>query len=122
LYNKNEFAHYYMNLEENVALMSIQRDDTYGDLDIYFSKKYSDGTWTEPKNLGPVINTVGAEGSVFLAADGKTLYFSSTGHPGFGSYDMYMSKRLDDTWTNWSKPLNLGFKINSDEMLIFQVE
>ena len=119
LYNKNEFAHYYMNLEENVALMSIQRDDTYGDLDIYFSKKYSDGTWTEPKNLGPVINTVGAEGSVFLAADGKTLYFSSTGHPGFGSYDMYMSKRLDDTWTNWSKPLNLGYKINSDEMDIY---
>ena len=119
LYNKNEFAHYYMNLEENVALMAIQRDDSYGDLDIYFSKKYSDGTWTEPKNLGPVINTVGAEGSVFLAADGKTLYFSSTGHPGFGSYDMYMSKRLDDTWMNWSKPLNLGDKINSDEMDIY---
>lgn len=119
LYNKNEFAHYYMNINENVALMSIQRDDSYGDLDLYVSKKYGDGDWTAPKNLGAVINTVGAEGSVFLAADGKTLYFSSTGHPGFGSYDMYMSKRLDETWTNWSKPLNLGAQINTDEMDIY---
>ena len=119
LYNKNEFAHYHMNLDENIVLMSIQRDDSYGDLDLYVSQKYSDGDWSEPKNLGPVINTVGAEGSVFLAADGKTLYFSSSGHPGFGSYDMYMSKRLDDTWTNWSKPLNLGDKINTDEMDIY---
>lgn len=119
LYNKNEFAHYHMNLDENIVLMSVQMDDSYGDLDLYVSQKYSDGDWSEPKNLGPVINTVGAEGSVFLAADGKTLYFSSSGHPGFGSYDMYMSKRLDDTWTNWSKPLNLGDKINTDEMDIY---
>ncbi len=119
LINKNEFAHYYLNITENVVLMSVQGNDSYGDLDLYVAQKYSDGTWTKPKNLGPTINTVGAEGSVFLAADGKTLYFSSTGHPGFGSYDMYMSKRLDDTWTNWSKPLNLGDKINSDEMDIY---
>lgn len=119
LYNKNEFAHYHMNLDENIVLMSIQRDDSYGDLDLYVSQKYSDGDWSEPKNLGSVINTVGAEGSVFLAADGRTLYFSSSGQPGFGSYDMYMSKRLDDSWTNWSKPLNLGSKINTDEMDIY---
>jgi outer membrane protein OmpA-like peptidoglycan-associated protein len=119
LYNKNEFTHYHMNMDENIALMAVQRDDSYGDLDLYVSQKYSDGDWSEPKNLGSVINTVGAEGSVFLAADGKTLYFSSSGHPGFGSYDMFMSKRLDDSWTNWSKPLNLGDKINTDEMDIY---
>lgn len=119
LYNKNEFAHYHMNLDETIILMAIQRDDSYGDLDLYVSRKYSDGSWSVPLNLGPVINTVGSEGSVFLAADGKTLYFSSSGHPGYGSYDMYMSKRLDETWTNWSKPLNLGDKINTDEMDIY---
>lgn len=119
VYNKNEFAHYYMNLDETVVLMAIQRDDSYGDLDLYVAQKYGDGSWSSPKNLGPTINTVGAEGSVFLAADGKTLYFSSTGHPGFGSYDMFMSKRLDNSWTNWSPPLNLGDKINSDEMDIY---
>lgn len=119
LYNKNEFAHYHMSIDENVVLMSIQRNDSYGDLDLYVSQKYTDGSWSEPKNIGPIINTVGAEGSVFLAADGKTIYFSSTGHPGFGNYDMYMSKRLDNTWTNWTKPLNLGEKINSEEMDIY---
>lgn len=119
LYNKNEFAHYHMSIDENVVLMAIQRDDSYGDLDLYISQKYTDGSWSAPKNLGPMINTVGAEGSVFLAADGRTIYFSSTGHPGFGNYDMYMSKRLDNTWTNWTKPLNLGEKINSEEMDIY---
>lgn len=119
LYNKNEFAHYYLNIDENVVLMCLFRDDSYGDLDIYVSQKYGDGDWSKPKNLGPIINTVGAEGSVFLAADGKTMYFSSSGHPGFGSYDMYMSKRLDDSWTNWSKPLNLGDKINTDGIDIY---
>jgi outer membrane protein OmpA-like peptidoglycan-associated protein len=119
LVNNNEFAHYHLSLDENTALLAIQRPDSYGDLDLYVSQKYGDGSWSEPKNLGPVINTPGSEGSVFLAADGKTLYFSSSGHPGFGSYDMYMSKRLDNTWTNWSKPLNLGDKINSDEMDIY---
>lgn len=119
LYNKNEYTHYHMSIDENVVLMAIQRDDSYGDLDLYISQKYTDGDWSEPKNLGPIINTVGAEGSVFLAADGRTIYFSSTGHPGFGNYDMYMSKRLDNTWTNWTKPLNLGENINSEEMDIY---
>ena len=119
LYNKNEFAHYYLSINENTVLMCLFRDDSYGDLDIYVSQKYGDGNWSKPKNLGPVINTVGAEGSVFLAADGKTMYFSSSGQPGFGGYDMYMSKRLDDTWTNWSKPLNLGDKINTNGLDIY---
>jgi len=119
LYNKNEFVHYHMSIDENVVLMAIQRDDSYGDLDLYISQKYTDGSWSPPKNLGATINTVGAEGSVFLAADGRTIYFSSTGQPGFGNYDMYMSKRLDNSWTNWTKPLNLGDKINSEEMDIY---
>jgi outer membrane protein OmpA-like peptidoglycan-associated protein len=41
------------------------------------------------------------------------LYFSSKGHPGYGSNDMYVSTRLDDSWTNWSEPLNLGSSINT---------
>lgn len=119
LYNDNEFAHYHFSLDERTLLMCLQRADSYGDLDIYISFQYADGSWSEPKNLGPQINTVGAEGSVFLAADGRTLYFSSTGHQGYGSYDMFMTKRLDNSWTKWSKPLNLGPRINSTEMDIY---
>lgn len=119
MYNNNEYAHYHLNLDENILLLCVERLDGYGDLDIYVSQKYADGTWSKPKNLGKTINTVGAEASVFLAADGRTLFFSSAGHQGYGSYDMYVSKRLDNSWTNWSEPLNLGSKFNSEDMDIY---
>lgn len=73
----------------------------------------SEEGWSTPKNLGLVVNSSGEEKFPFLAADGKTLYFSSKGHFGFGGYDMFVSRRLDDTWTNWSEPVNLGKYINT---------
>lgn len=69
--------------------------------------------WTKPKSLGNVVNTAKNEKFPFLAADGKTMYFSSNGHPGFGEDDIFMSRRLDDSWTNWSTPINLGKYINT---------
>ena len=74
-----------------------------------------DGRWTEPLNLGSDINTALEEGSPFLAPDDKTLYFSSDGYTGYGKHDIYISRRLDDTWTVWSEPENLGPLINSNE-------
>ena len=118
-YNDNEYSSHHLSMDEKVMLMCVQRADSYGDLDIYVSFKYADGNWSEPVNVGPVINTVGAEGSVFLAADGKTIYFSSAGHQGFGSYDVYMAKRLDQTWKKWSVPVNLGPQINTPKMDIY---
>jgi outer membrane protein OmpA-like peptidoglycan-associated protein len=41
------------------------------------------------------------------------LYFSSKGFSGYGGSDIYRSIRLDDTWTNWTEPENLGPEINS---------
>jgi outer membrane protein OmpA-like peptidoglycan-associated protein len=82
-------------------------------MDIYVSFLLVDGTWSEPKNLGNTINTAAEEVSPYLASDGKTLYFSTGGHPGFGDNDMFISKRLDDTWTNWTEPTNLGSEINT---------
>ncbi len=112
-YNLNEFSCYHMGPQGRVLLMAIEQHDTYGDMDIYVSFKEDGLNWTEPLNLGPSINTAATEGSVFLAADGKTIYFSSDGFSGYGSFDMYMSRRLDDTWTNWTEPINLGPQINS---------
>ncbi|HET8962965.1 MAG TPA: OmpA family protein, partial [Chitinophagales bacterium] len=111
--NKNEFSCYHLNAEGNVLFLAIQRGDTYGDMDIYISFLQKNNVWTVPKNLGERINTAATEGSVFIAADNKTLYFASNGRSGFGGFDMYMSKRLDDTWMNWSEPKNLGQQINS---------
>lgn len=94
-------------LKDNVHYNSGRKEK-----DIYVSLKKKGGAWSEPINLGDQINTAGDEISPFLAADGHTLYFGSNGRPGFGSYDIYMSKRLSDDWTQWSEPVNLGPEIN----------
>jgi outer membrane protein OmpA-like peptidoglycan-associated protein len=82
-----------------------------GGLDIWQSTLRNDGTWSEPINLGDSINTAGEEQSPFIHADNKSLYFSSTGWPGLGRFDLFLSRRkLDDTW---SIPQNLGYPINT---------
>ena len=101
--------------------MSINRNDSYGGNDIYLMKKDEFDNWENPMNLGPSINTYAEEGSIFIAADGQTIYFSSGGHTGYGNLDMFMSRRLDDSWYNWSKPVNLGPNINSSESDNFYV-
>ncbi len=84
-----------------------------GNTDIWVSVK-NDSGWGKPINIGPAINTPYAERSPFLHPDGKTLYFSSDGHPGLGSLDVFKSVRLSDTsWTEWSEPVNLGKEINT---------
>ncbi len=115
-YNKNEFVAYHVSVDGNTMVMAVERDEGLGDRDLYVSFKYGDGGWSEPKNLGPIINTPDMEASVFLAADNRTIYFSSAGHWGYGNLDVFMSRRLDETWTNWSTPVNLGKKINTSGM------
>ncbi|HEV7378717.1 MAG TPA: flagellar motor protein MotB, partial [Dyadobacter sp.] len=97
----------------NVMVLSLQRRDTQGYRDLYVSFKEKDNVWSEPRHMGEVINSADFEGTPFLALDNKTLYFSSNGHSGFGSNDIFMTKRLDDSWTNWSKPMNLGPVVNT---------
>ncbi|MFQ5446625.1 MAG: DUF1573 domain-containing protein [Saprospiraceae bacterium] len=79
-----------------------------GGYDIYYATYKGGGQYGDPVNLGPKINTVGDEDTPFYR-DG-ILYFSSTGHPGIGGYDIFMS-----TWngTMWSKPQNMGMPYNS---------
>src|SRR6185436_21013508 len=67
--------------------------DINGNTDIYVSVKTDTG-WSAPINLGPTINTPYGERTPFLHPDGKTLYFSSDGHYGLGSMDVFKSKRL----------------------------
>lgn len=112
-YNFNERANYFMTNTRKALLMSVEREDSRGSRDLYVSFPKEGGKWTEPLNLGVVINTAGEESAPFLASDDKTLYFSSTGFSGYGMADIFVSTRLDDTWTNWSPPENLGSEVNS---------
>jgi outer membrane protein OmpA-like peptidoglycan-associated protein len=84
-----------------------------GNTDIFVCKITENG-FSEPINLGPVINTPYAERTPFLHPDGKTLYFSSDGHYGIGKLDVFKSTRLNDSsWIEWSEPENLGKEINT---------
>lgn len=121
-YNFNEKADFFLANSRKTLIMSIEREDSYGARDIYVSFMQDDSVWTAPLNLGDVINTAGEESAPFLASDDKTLYFSSNGFSGYGGNDIYITHRLDDTWTNWSEPENMGSEINSSlEDLYFNI-
>lgn len=84
-----------------------------GNKDIYVSLLQEDGSWGPAMSVGDSINTDKDDRSPFLHPDMETLYFSSAGHRGLGGLDIFVSKRLDDSWTNWSEPVNLGPGFNT---------
>lgn len=97
---------------DSKSLLFVRKSkDGYGGSDIYISHLQPDGSFSTPQNLGPVINTPGDEQRPYLHPDGKTLYFSSTGHIGMGEGDIYVS-RLNEKG-EWSTPENLGYPINT---------
>lgn len=112
-YNKANNVEACLSSDRKALLMTVQRDDSYGDRDIYVSFMRENGKWTAPKNLGKTVNTWASEMSPFLAADGVTLYYATSGKPGFGDTDIFLTRRLDDTWENWSEPQNLGPDVNT---------
>ncbi len=112
-YNKSGFFYANLSADGNVLIMGLERSDSKGSLDLYFSLKDKSGTWSAPKTLGDGVNTSGFDVSPFLALDGETLYYSTDGFGGYGKADLFVTRRLDDTWQNWSKPINLGSAINT---------
>ncbi len=86
--------------------------DAQGGLDLYRVDKKPNGDWDEPVNLGPAINTPEDEDAPFIHFDAKTLYFSSRGHQTMGGYDIFYSEFIEGEWT---KPINLGYPVNTFE-------
>ncbi|MDH5475024.1 MAG: OmpA family protein [Cyclobacteriaceae bacterium] len=111
--NYSEYEDYQLTSDNKFLLLAVDRDDSKGDQDLYVSFHQPDNSWGTPVNLGNAINTSKAEFSPFLASDGKTLYFASEGHNSIGNSDIFYAKRLDETWQNWSDPINLGTSINT---------
>jgi outer membrane protein OmpA-like peptidoglycan-associated protein/Tol biopolymer transport system component len=109
---KNEYG--YLTMDGKAILLAFARKKNSEDDDLYISF-FEDGRWSRPMDLGETINTKYSETTPFLSADGKTLYFSSDRPGGQGSQDIYLTRRLDDTWQNWRKPQNLGSPINTEE-------
>lgn len=99
-------------LERNEVLYFSAKNEKRGDYDIYRITRLNDNVWSEPENLGDIINTPFNENYPFIHTDGATLYFASEGHYSMGGYDLYKS-----TWDwetqQWTEPENLDFPVNS---------
>ena len=113
--NKSKYSEYTLAPNGKILLMTTEMKDSYGEKDIYVSFWKNDDTWTEPLNIGPVVNSGESESTPFIAPDGVTMYFSSSGHMGYGKNDIFLTRRLDDTWTNWTEPENLGPIVNTPQ-------
>lgn len=97
--------------DETALYFVSDREGGYGGKDIWVSY-FKKGYWQVPENLGPGINTDKDELTPVIAADGKTLYFASKGHSGFGGFDMFVSRQQPDG--KWAKAMNLGTPANSN--------
>lgn len=80
-----------------------------GRTDLYSAEKVN-GTWTNVRNLGPVVNSEFWDSQPWLSSDGRTLYFASDRPGGRGGADIYMSRR---TASGWSAPVNVATPVNS---------
>jgi outer membrane protein OmpA-like peptidoglycan-associated protein len=112
--NKSNFAEFSLSPDGKTLFITAYFKETFGGKDLYVSFLQKDNSWSEPQNLGPKINTAEDESCPFFATDGETLYFTSKGFSGFGDGDIFMTKRVNKSWTNWSEPQNLGDQINSE--------
>ncbi len=94
----------------NTLFFVSDRPGGHGNHDIYTSTRDEKGRWSEPENIGPVVNTPHGETGVFMHPDGKTLFFSSKGHSSMGGYDIFKTQYVNGEWT---EPENLGYPINT---------
>ena len=112
-YNQSPNAEFAISPDGQTMVMSVQRKNSAGKRDLYVAFKTEKNNWSEPLNMGRSINTGEHEVTPFIAADNKTLYFSTKGFPGYGDNDIFKSHRMDETWQLWSEPENLGPAINT---------
>jgi outer membrane protein OmpA-like peptidoglycan-associated protein len=113
--NQSTELNCHVSIDEKYLLFALKNDSCVGERDLFVSIKNQYDVWSAPRSLGGIINTLGDEANVFLAADNKTLYFATNGREGLGGTDWYASRRLDDTWLHWTTPINLGNKINTNK-------
>lgn len=95
----------------HVLYFASDRPGGQGGKDIWVTHSLKEGYWSAPRNLGLPINTPEDEQVPFIHPDGRSLYFETTGLPGMGGSDLYVSYLQEDG--SWSKPLNLGYPINT---------
>lgn len=96
--------------DEKIIYFSSERSGGFGGKDLYRAELMADGTWGNVMNLGPGINTPYDDDAPFIHPDGRTMYFSSSGHNSMGGYDIFKTELTGETW---SAPVNIGYPINT---------
>jgi hypothetical protein len=99
---------------------SSERGGGFGGKDIYRATLLPDSTWGNVVNLGDSINTALDDDAPFIHPDGVTLFYSSKGKNSMGGYDIFQS-RLNWKDSSFSKPVNLGYPINTTDDDIYYV-
>ncbi len=108
--------------DRQTLYFASDRPGGFGGTDIWKTVRQEDGSWGRPVNLGPDVNTKGDERTPAISFDNRTLYYSSDGFPdgepnkAAGGFDIYMTR-----WqgSRWSRPMNLGYPINSKNDDVF---
>ena len=106
----SRYLHPAISIDESYIIFSSDRSPSKGGLDLFISRRSSDG-WSQPENMGSLINTSGHEWYPFLD-DNNNLYFSSSGLMGFGGYDVFVCYF---NGTGWERPQNLSKFVNTEQ-------
>jgi len=117
--SKYRETHASLSPDGKTIFFTSDRENGEGGLDIYTAELSPDGKWINAQNMGPIINTDKDEEGPFCSPDGKYLYFSSNGHSGMGGFDIYKSEK--GVLNKWSRPVNMGFPLNTVNDDIFYV-
>ncbi|MFD2200372.1 OmpA family protein [Shivajiella indica] len=107
-----------LSADGRILFFSSDRKGGYGGNDIWYTLRMPDGTWSDAKNLGSIINSPKDEVSPFIYFNNEILFFASNGHRGFGGMDLFVSRVENGEFT---EPENLGYPINDqrDQFSLF---
>lgn len=111
---EGNFYSAYVSPDEDFILWSLPSRGMDTTNNIFVSLSQDKGeTWSTPEEVGDNINSSLDDISPFYHKELGLLFWSTNGRDGYGDYDIYYASRLDDTWQNWSEPVNAGKNLNS---------
>jgi len=114
-YNTGSDVNMTMSSDGRTMILSLENYDSRGKNDLYISFKKGESTWSQPKNMGSMINSAARETTPYLSEDNKTLFFSSSRRRSATGNDIFMCRREGQSWDKWTKPQRLIEPINSDQ-------
>ncbi len=107
--DKINYGHPAFAANGTTLFFSSDAPEGQGGHDIYFTQPDLTGGWSEPVNLGPLVNSIGQE--QYPSVYNDTLYYSSDHLPGLGGLDIF--KTYLNLNNQWVPPVNLRAPINS---------